>query len=80
MASKKATMNRGEQYVEVEGKNVGKIKSDSLVIIIVGVREPVRKKIRDFLGVFPKCRTPPPHPPYLGGLCPKKKLRVYFAF
>ena len=28
------------------------------------------KKIWDFLGVFPKCRTPPP--PYLGGLRPKK--------
>ena len=36
------------------------------------IREPVRKKIRDFLGVFPKCQTPPPHPPYLGGLRPKK--------
>ena len=33
--------------------------------------EPLKKKIRDFLGVFPKCRTPPnPPPPYLGGLRP----------
>ena len=34
------------------------------------IREPVRKKIRDFLGVFPKCRTPPA--PFLEGLRPKK--------
>ena len=34
------------------------------------IREPPKKNIRDFLGVFPKCRTPPP--PYLGGLRPKK--------
>ena len=33
------------------------------------VREPVKRKLRDYLGVFPKCRTPPP--PYLGGLRPK---------
>ena len=48
------------------------------IYVIGSIREPVRKKIRDFLGVFPKCRIPP-HPPYLGGLRPKKKLRVYFA-
>ena len=30
------------------------------------IREGLRKKIRNFLGIFPKCRTPPPHPPLLG--------------
>ena len=35
------------------------------------IREPVKTKLRDYLGVFPKCRTPPPPPPYLGGLRPK---------
>ena len=24
-----------------------------------GIREGLRKKIRNFLGIFPKCRTPP---------------------
>ena len=32
--------------------------------ILTLVREPVKKKLRDYLGVFPKCRTPsPPRPP-----------------
>ena len=43
------------------------------------LREPVRKKIRDFLGVFPKCRTPP-HPSYLGGLRPKKIGKKWSKF
>ena len=33
----------------------------------------------DFLGIFPKCRTPPP-PPLLGTPVSKKKSGVYFAF
>ena len=28
------------------------------------LREGLRKKIRNFLGIFPKCRTPPPPPPF----------------
>ena len=34
------------------------------------------KKRRDFLGIFPKCRTPPP-PPLLGTLFPKKKYGLF---
>ena len=35
------------------------------------------KKIWDYLGVFPKCRTPPPPslPPYLEGLRPNFSFR-----
>ena len=40
------------------------------------VREGIRKKIRNYLGIFPKCRTPP----LLGTPRPKKKIMVYFAF
>ena len=36
------------------------------------------KKKRDFLGIFPKCRTPPPPPPLLGTTVSKKKSMVYF--
>ena len=36
--------------------------TSSLELSATILREPVRKKIRDFLGVFPKCRTPPPPP------------------
>ena len=41
------------------------------------IREPVRKKYGIFWEFFPNVG---PHPPYLGGLRPKKNLRVYFAF
>ena len=46
----------------------------------ISIREGLRKKIRNYLGIFPKCRTPPPHPPLLGTPRPKKNFMVYFAF
>ena len=43
-------------------------------------RYALRKKLRDYLGIFPKWRTPPPHPPLLGTPYSKKNFIVYFAF
>ena len=37
-------------------------------------------KLRYYLGIFPKWRTPPPHPPLLGTPYLKTKIIVYFAF
>ena len=43
------------------------------------IRDATPQKKRDFLGIFPKCRTPP-LPPFWEPLFPKKKSMVYFAF
>ena len=44
--------------------------------LLISIREPVIRKIRDYLGVFPNCRTPP----IWEASVQKKNLRVYFAF
>ena len=44
------------------------------------IRYALRKKLRYYLGIFPKWRTPPPHPPFWEPLIQKKKNIVYFAF
>ena len=44
-----------------------------------GPRDAVQKNKRDFLGIFPKCWTPPPLSPFWEPLFPKKSV-VYFAF
>ena len=41
------------------------------------LRDAVQKKRRDFLGIFPKCRTPPPPPPLLGTPVSKKKKGLF---
>ena len=43
-------------------------------------RYALKKKLRYYLGIFPKWRTPPPHPPLLGTPYSKKKIIVHFAF
>ena len=44
------------------------------------LRYALRKKLRDYLGIFPKWRTPPPIPPFGNPLFEEKKIIVYFAF
>ena len=43
-------------------------------------REGLKKKIRNYLGIFPKCRTPPPTPPFWEPLVQKKKLWFILRF
>ena len=51
-----------------------------ILITPESVRDALKKKLRYYLGIFPKWRTPPPHPPLLGTPYSKKKIIVYFAF
>ena len=44
------------------------------------LRYVLNQKKRYYLGIFPKPRAPPPHPPLLGTPYPKKNFSVYFAF
>ena len=65
----------------VENYSYDKSKCDGLVEgvkwdvdlekCIFGIREGIRKKIRNYLGIFPKCRTPPT-PPFWEPLVQKK--------
>ena len=41
------------------------------------IREALKKKLRDYLGIFPKRRTPPPTPPFWEPLVQKKKLCLF---
>ena len=43
------------------------------------LRYALKKKLRDYLGIFPKWRTPP-IPPFGNPLFEEKKIIVYFAF
>ena len=52
---------------------------DFITSLVPTVREGIRKKIRNYLGIFPKCRTPP-HPPLLGTPRPKKKIWFILRF
>ena len=47
------------------------------VEIFAGFRDPLKKVLRDYLGIFPKFWTPPP-PPLLGIPYSKKNF-IYFA-
>ena len=40
-------------------------------------RYALRKKLRDYLGIFPKWRTPPPIPPFWEPLIQNKKYRLF---
>ena len=46
---------------------------------VLDIRYALKKKLRYYLGIFPKWRTPP-HPPLLGTPYSKKFFIVYFAF
>ena len=43
-------------------------------------RYALKNKLRDYLGIFPKWRTPPPPPPLLGTPYSKKKLSFILHF
>ena len=53
-------------------------KFSRLIIFHSGLlRDAPKKKKRDFLGIFPKCRPPPPLPPFWEPLFPKKKCGLF---
>ena len=65
---------------EAEGVELRFLHNHSWFFLHMLLREGLKKKIRNYLGIFPKFRAPPPHPPLLGTPRPKKNFMVYFAF
>ena len=49
-------------------------------LLLILFRYALRKKLRYYLGIFPKWRTPPPIPPFGNPLFEEKKIIVCFAF
>ena len=54
-----------------------KFPSKSRCSVISSLRDAAHKKKRDFLGIFPKCRTPPPSPPFGNPCFQKKKFGLF---
>ena len=52
----------------------------TMMLLMTMLRYALRKKLRDYLGIFPKWRNPPPIPPFWEPLIQKKKLSFILHF